>query len=548
MRYILFILCFSFTIPLFAQKKLDKYRVEFTDKNDSPYSVFRPQEFLSPRAIERRKKQGIAIEENDLPVNPQYLSKVRATGGTVLNVSKWFNSATVWAAADTLAKIEALPFVKQTTPIGRHRPLKTKKRKPKTREPGKEYKREPEPYGYAAAQIGMLNGHLLHYMGYAGDGMLIAVLDGGFTNVDIMPFFDTLRVDGRLLQSRDFVYNDDYAYEASQHGSQVLSTMAAKLPGLMIGTAPDATYVCIRTEEIGSELVVEEDNWVAGIEYADSLGADVSNTSLGYTTFDKKDMNYTYEDMNGEVALASRAADIAASKGILVVNSAGNSGSDAWKYIGVPADGDSVLAVGGVDRFEKKANFSSYGPSSDGDVKPNVSSMGLQTVVASIYSYDIGGASGTSFASPIMAGMAAALWQAFPEKNNMDIFDAIEQSGSQATVPDDELGYGIPDFFKAYMLLSNDLIPLGDEQFFIQPKAVGDELNFMFLTGEDNFNEIKIDIYNIFNKNIFSTKKKYLANTLVEESIPNVSNWLPGVYRAHIRVNDVVYRVALIKE
>ncbi len=547
MRYIILTLCLLCATPAFAQKKLDKYRVEFTDKNDSPYSVLKPQEFLSPRAIERRKRQGIGIEENDLPVNPQYLNEIRARGATVLNVSKWFNSATVWAERDTIAKIEALPFVKQTTPIGKYRRLKSKKRKPKTRDPGKEYTREEEPYGYGAMQIGMLNGHLLHYMGYAGDGMLVAVLDGGFTNVDIMPFFDTLRADGRLLESRDFVYNDNYAYEASQHGSQVLSTMAANLPGLMIGTAPDASYVCIRTEEVGSELVVEEDNWVAGIEYADSLGVDVSNTSLGYTTFDIKKMNYTYEDMDGETALASRAADIAASKGILVVNSAGNSGNDAWQYIGVPADGDSVMAVGGVDRFGKYASFSSIGPSADGDIKPNVSAVGFQTVVASIYDYDIGGASGTSFASPIMAGMAAALWQAFPEKNNMDIFRAIEQSASQADAPDTELGYGIPDFFKAYMMLSDRITPLGGEQIFIRPQALKDELTFMFLTENNNFNDIKIDIYNIFNKNIFSIQKTYLANTLVEENVP-VHDWQSGMYRAVVRVNDVVYRVGLMKE
>jgi len=547
MRYILLILCLLCAAPTFAQKKLNKYRVEFTDKNDSPYSVFKPQEYLSPRAIERRKRYSIGIEENDLPVNPRYLSEIRAVGGTVLNISKWFNSATVWVEADTLAKIAALPFVRQTTPIGKHRPSKNKNKIP-ARKPTKEYERTPEPYGYGGAQIGMLNGHLLHYMGYAGDGMLVAVLDGGFTNVNIMPFFDSLRADGRLLESRDMVFNDNYAYEASSHGSQVLSTMAANLPGLMIGTAPDATYVCIRTEEVGSELVVEEDNWVAGIEYADSLGVDVSNTSLGYTTFDQKSMNYTYENMTGSFALASRAADIAASKGILVVNSAGNSGNDAWKYVGVPADGDSVMAVAAVDRFGNRSNFSSLGPGAEGELKPNTAAMGSNTVVASLYDYDIGGANGTSFASPIMAGMAAALWQAFPEKNNMEIFDAIEQSGSQANAPDNELGFGIPDFFAAYLSLSAGLVPLIDAQVFIQPKPISDQLSFLFLTEENELNKIEINIYNIFNENVFSTKKKYPANAMVEEGISDVSDWQSGVYRANVRVNDVVYRVGLVKE
>ncbi len=547
MRLLLLISCLSLFSPLFAQKKFDKYRVEFTDKNDSPYSIFQAQEFLSPRAIERRKKQGISIDEMDLPITPIYLSQIRATGAKVLNVSKWFNTAIVHADEEAFAQIEQLPFVKKTTVVGKYRPQKYHFRKDKNRDPVSTYTRVSDYYGYAGQQIRMLNGHQLHDMGHRGDGIMVAVLDGGFTNVDIMPFFDSLRLDGRLLDSRDFVYDDDYAYEASSHGSQVLSTMAANLPGLMVGTAPDAAYICLRTEETGSELVVEEDNWAAGIEYADSLGVDVVNSSLGYTTFDKKKMNHTYADMCGDICRSSVAADIAASKGILVVNSAGNSGGDSWKYIGAPADGDSVMAVAAVDRYRQKAYFSSFGPGSDGSIKPNVAARGLETIVASLYSYQVDSSSGTSFASPVMAGMVASLWSAFPEKTNMDIMEAIELSATQAYAPDEKLGYGIPDFYRAYMLLSDNAIIMQGQANFTHPHPVRDHISFKLDMPSYNFNEVYVDVLNAYGRPMFQAKNKYLANEKVIERIPDVGDYPPGVYRAWIRVNERTYQVVFFK-
>jgi hypothetical protein len=372
-RIIAFLVFITFEM---SGQSLNKYWVQFTDKDDTPFSVLQPQEFLSPRAIDRRRKQGISIDFNDLPVTPKYVNTIKSLGGEVYLTSKWFNAVTVYIKDESmLQKIKTLPFVRKVEATGRYkkpRPM----RKKKNRDRNYNYPQINKYYGYGWNQISMLNGHLLHDIGYRGDGMLIAVLDGGFVNLDISPFFDSLRINHRLLKSRDFVDNDQWAYEASNHGFNVASTITSNLPGLLVGTSPDATMICLRTEEVGSELRIEEDNWVAAAEFADSIGADVINSSLGYTSFNKDYMNYSYQDMNGNKARISQGADIAASKGILVVNAAGNEGNGIWRYIGAPADADSVMTVGGVDRRGVKANFSSFGPTRDGRIKPNVSARG----------------------------------------------------------------------------------------------------------------------------------------------------------------------------
>lgn len=454
----LIMLAVIITAPLFSQP-LTKHWIQFTDKNDSPYSIDKPEAYLSERAIERRKRYNIKIDKNDLPVNPSYLNEVRKLGGVVYTTSKWFNAVTVFAPDDVLKKIIKLPFVKGAEAVGRYSKPRPKRSRAKTRDNGVKYEQYNEHYGYGDNQIKMLNGDLLHNMGYDGDKMMVAVLDGGFSNVDIMPFFDTLRASNRLLDGWDMVDNDSYVYESSSHGTQVLSTMGANLPGLLVGTAPGATYICIKTEDVRSELRIEEDNWVAGAEYADSLGVDVINSSLGYTSFNIKSMSHSYEDMNGKTSRATIGADIAASKGMLIVVSAGNEGGGKWKYMGAPADGNDVFAIGGVDRNEKRASFSSQGPTFDGRIKPNVMARGQQSVVASLYSYEVDSANGTSFASPILAGMVTSLWQAFPEKTNIEIMRAIEKSSDNYNTPDGKMGYGLPDFYRAYRILSGEDVP-----------------------------------------------------------------------------------------
>ncbi|MEZ4755764.1 MAG: S8 family serine peptidase [Flavobacteriales bacterium] len=440
-----------------AQTGPDLYWVQFTDKSNTPYSISTPEAFLSERAIARRQAQGIAIDELDLPVDPAYISAVLATGDVQLvNRSKWFNAITIRTMdAGALGAIGELPFVSQMR-MGAERPGATpvvdKLRAPAY--PFVERGGGEALYGPSFRQIEMLNGHLLHELEARGEGMLIGVLDSGFDRVNEIDGFTELRSREGIVAARDMVDHDGDVFNDHDHGRSVLSCMAANLPGLLVGTAPEADYVLVRTEEVAYERVVEEDNWVAGAEYCDSLGCDVLNTSLGYTTFDEGLGDHTYEDMNGATARISIAASIAASRGMIPVNSAGNSGSSAWYYIGAPADAADILAVGAVNSDAQVVPFSSRGPSSDGRVKPDVSAMGAGVTVLNGEPGGIAQVNGTSFSSPITAGLVACLWQLHPERTAQQIMHAVRQSASHWTTPNDSIGYGIPNFLQAHEFLA----------------------------------------------------------------------------------------------
>lgn len=437
-----------------ASSSLNYYWVTFTDKTGTPYSIDAPEAFLSPRAIQKRERLNIEVTAADFPPNPAYLEGLKAQGARVHHRSRWLNAATVACDSATAAALLALDYVQTVNYVGKYSGQKGPGVKPLKgmAKLGSEIKPD-EYYGYGAQQIKLINGDSLHQMGFDGSGVLVAVLDGGFTGVDQSPFFDSLRANEQLLPAVDIVDMDDVAWESSSHGTKVLSCMGANRPGLLVGTAPGATYICIKTEETRSETLTEECHWVAGIEYADSLGADVVNSSLGYTQFDENEMNYTLTDLNGRKSVASQAADIAASKGMLVVTSAGNEGSSAWRGLGVPADAAGALSIGATTLDGRRASFSSYGPTADRRIKPDVSAPGAWVTLADARNYQVTMGSGTSFASPITAGMVACLRQAFPTASVEEIYDAVRNSSSQADVPDASIGYGIPDFVKAYHLL-----------------------------------------------------------------------------------------------
>lgn len=469
MKQLVVILLISLNLSAFAQTNGTfnrKYWVQLTDKVGTPYSLSNPDAFLSTRAIDRRSKQGIGFKENDLPLNPAYVAQIQATGARVINQSKWFNAVTIELTDSTLLPIiEALPFVARTNKVAR-----VKQKSPADQfiadlmKMQEQYEADAAKklllaqgadafYGNGDQQIKMLNGDKLHQMGFQGKGIHIAVLDAGFYHVDQIVFFDSLRSSGRLLGTRDFVQGGTSVFEDNSHGLSVLSTMAGNIPGVFVGTAPKASYWLLRTEDADSENLIEEDNWVRGAEFADSVGVDVINSSLGYTVFDDSTASHTYSQLDGKTARITIGADIAASKGMLIVNSAGNSGADPWKYIGFPADGDSVLSIGAVDVNRNYASFSSQGPTPDGRIKPNVTAMGQQPYVITSGGMP-GKSNGTSFSSPILAGMSACLWQAHPEASAMEVFKAIEQSSDQYDAPDAKKGFGIPDFLKAHAILS----------------------------------------------------------------------------------------------
>lgn len=443
---------FSQTAPL-------KFWVQFTDKNNSPYDISNPSEYLSESAISLRMKNEISIDQTDLPVNPFYIDSIRVLEGvSVKHYSKWFNAITI-QIEDSSYLETVLPVISAFENVWQVKSVQTVKDQKLVIKGNNNEKSSSESistiYGPSYAQIAIHNGHLLHEIGLRGNGIKVGVFDSGFEGVNYLRAFSKLRDEGRLKFQYDVVDDDNSALNGGNHGKSVLSIMTAFMPDSIIGSAPEADYYLFRTEDGSSEHITEEDNWIRAAEMADSMGIQVINSSLGYTTFDLEENDHSYEDMDGNTTRISQAADIAASKGILIVNSAGNSGDDPWYYIGAPADADSILAVGAVSDKGEYAWFSSRGPSFDGDVKPNVCGVGYQTVYADL-TEGIKRGNGTSFSSPIIAGLVACLWQAFPEKSNMDIIKAIEESAHLNDNPNDSLGNGIPDFFQAYKKLSSN--------------------------------------------------------------------------------------------
>jgi len=462
-KHLLFFLLVLFSIPIFSQIAPDKYYIQFTDKNNSPYSLSHPEKFLTARALARRARFNIPIKENDIPVNPQYVQDVANTGVKILNTSRWLNGVTVYTADTAIIdSIKTFPFVKSTLKfaLAGQESGKFKKEALLPVYPSPAFKAVSTleaKYGAALTQIKQINGIYMHNKGFRGQGMVIAVLDAGYSYVQTQPLFDSLRNDHRILGTKDFVNPGGDVYPQHYHGRMVLSCMAADIPGTMIGTAPKASYWLLRSEDARSENVIEEYNWVSAAEFADSVGADVINSSLGYIAFDDTAFSHPYSDMDGKTCISTRGAEIAASKGMLVVNSAGNSGQDkAFPWIGAPADGDSVLTAGAVTAMGTRASFSSIGPTYDGRIKPTVMTMGQGDAVANSTD-SITHASGTSFSSPVLAGMSACLWEAHPHATNMQIIEALKRTASLAGNPNSLMGWGIPDFAKADAYLTEIL-------------------------------------------------------------------------------------------
>ena len=441
-----------------AQVATNIYWVQFTDKANSPYSVENPEAYLSQRALQRRANQGVVVDEYDIPVNPQYLQAVAGCGAQLLNPSKWLNGVSVYTDDPNVVEaIDALEFVSAVRNCVNH----PKAQEDKVRWLENEAKVTGNPvlardfYGGAHNQVYQLNVNLLHDMGFDGTGVVVAVLDGGFVGTEEQSCFDNMREEGRLLGVRDFVYGSNSVYTQSTHGTSCLSTMAAYDPNNMVGTAPKASYYLIHTEDGDSENIIEEYNWVSGAEYADSLGVDVCSTSLGYIDFDMAQWSHPVEHFDGHTAPMTIGAEIAASRGMICLNAAGNE-YGGFCTLGIPADAEHILTVGAVNASGSRADFSSVGPTYDGRIKPDVMAMGEGTYVASGYGdwWPYYNGSGTSFATPVLAGAVACLRQARPYATVQEICDAVRACSNRADNPDSYYGYGIPDFSQALELLS----------------------------------------------------------------------------------------------
>ena len=412
--------------------------VQFTDKNGSEHIA------LSEQAIAKRMERSIAIDSLDYAVSPLYIDSLQSIGCHIYHTSRWMNGATIETDSNTIRKIAAWRFV-DSIYLTRGNIFNIPFASFRKRQVENEYE---ETTWLSDGQIEQLNLHMLHNAGFFGQGKTIGVIDGGFQNVTSLSAFDAVRE--QILGIYDTTDDkDSITGPTGSHGTKCFSTIAAITPEYQ-GAATSANYYLIRSEEYYTESPKEMDNWVTAIELADSLGVDIVSSSLGYAMFDDSRLTLSYDDMDGQSTRCTRAANIAAQKGMLVIVAAGNEGDNSWHYISAPSDAADIITVGAVDQYDGIAKFSSWGPTADGRTKPEVCARGYQTAVINTMNSSVVYGNGTSFACPIIAGLAACLWSALPNANNMEIREIIIQSADRYSQPHDQYGYGIPDAWKAY--------------------------------------------------------------------------------------------------
>lgn len=453
-----------------------------------------------------------------------------------------------------LNAILALPFVSGSANVGRYSSSGIPSRKMEV-EPASQKIESQIPkrttafnYGNSLNQVAMLGGDAMHAAGFTGQGVLIAVLDAGFSNANNIAPLDSLFTSGRIVGTWDFVDNEQDVFDDDAHGSMVLSVMGGNSPGELIGTAPHASYLLLRSENAPAEAIIEEYNWASAAEYADSAGAHIINSSLGYTVFDDPVQNHTYANLDGNTTPITRAADIASAKGMVVCNSAGNEGNGSWFRISAPADADSILAVGAVDAAGLNVGFSGKGPSADGRVKPDVSAEGFGTIVADPWNgTGVFGASGTSFSSPLTAGMVATLWQCSPNSSSQSLVNAIRQSASQFSNPDSLLGYGIPDFVVACMMLSgiNPALSENGEALIIDGNPFTNELIFSYFSKTASTGTAYL--YDITGRKVWQSNLDIAPMSNNKTSIPT-TNLSKGVYILSISSGEDVQTKQVIKQ
>lgn len=520
--------------------------VTFTDKDSSNFALENPAEFLSENALARRTFFNIPVDYTDLPVSGYYASQIQNLNAEVQHKSKWLNGVVVFTENESFsAEALQLPFVKAVRAIKLPSPKSVQDKLNYEQLNFRNIKNSNEhpQFGASENQLTMIAGHRLHEIDLKGQGIDIAVMDNGFQNVNSNIFFESGNNQNRITPVYNFVLNSTDVYAVGNHGSAVVSTMAANKFGNFVGTAPDANYYLFVTEDNFSEGIHEEINWALAAEMVDSmLGINVIiTTSLGYSNgFDNAADEYTYADMDGNTAIITVAANLAASKGMLVVNSAGNSGNDSWRYITAPADGQKVLAVGAVGPDGLVSSFSSRGPNFVGDVKPNVMAQGANVAIVN-KDGAIVASNGTSFSCPIISGMAACLWQGFPEKSSFDIFKAIQKSSSFYNRPNNDYGYGIPNFKIAYELLRTDFNLDSQETFLVYPNPFESTLNVAFYFPEND--KYSLFVYDLAGKKWFSKKNMTNGFFVFEElgSLP------AGNYILRIKGGNRVVQEKLIK-
>ncbi len=536
MKKILIFLFLFTSIVGFSQQDAWVY---FNDKPDAATYLSNPLTMLTQKSLDRRTAQNIALDEKDVPIFPSYITQItNATGITVKAKSKWLNALHVRGSVENIQSLATLSFVNSiqfananlnTNTSGKSASIAQFQAINKTLDTQITF-----AYGNSSNQINMLGGDLLHQQNFTGSGKTIAVMDSGFPGVNTATPFQRLFTNNLVLGGYNYVGQSTNFYTGGNHGTLVLSTMGGYVENSLVGTAPDASYYLFITEDIASENPVEESYWVEAAEEADRLGVDIINTSLGYFGYDNPNYSHTYEDMNGISTFISRGADVAFSRGIICVTSAGNSGSTSNPHISAPADAINSLGIGAVSASGLYANFSSIGPSFDGRVKPDVVAQGVQAVVAN-ETGNIGLANGTSFSGPITAGMVACLWQALPNKTNAEIIQIIKESASIYANPSPQLGYGIPNYNTA-LSTTLGINSMDKESVLLYPNPVNDVLNLNLFSKNSS-----IEIYSVLGQKILETKV-----TSENISIP-VSHLSSGIYFCKINSGTLTITKKIIK-
>ncbi|WP_457616078.1 S8 family serine peptidase [Lutibacter sp.] len=516
--------------------------VYFNDKPSEATYIANPLTMLSQRALDRRTRYNITLDTRDVPIEASYITQVKnATGITVLAKSKWLNALHVQGTQTDINNLLTFSFVSSVEFANKSLNQSGKQKVTSqytSRSNDKLDFTTDFNYGNAANQIQMLKGNVLHQNNYTGQGMQIAIIDAGFPNVDTYAAFQRIRDNNQILGGYDFVNRSTNFYTGHYHGMAVLSTIAGYIDNQFVGTAPDAEFYLFISEDVTQEAPIEESLWVEAAEKADSLGVDVINTSLGYTTFDNPNYNYTYADMNGSTTFISRGAEIAFSRGMILVNAAGNEGTSAWHYISAPADASSVLSIGAVDPSGTIASFSSYGPTADNRIKPDVCAEGASVYIIDSFG-NIATSNGTSFASPIMTGVVACLWQAFPDKTNAEITQLIKQSAHLYSTPTDQEGYGIPNFESIYNSLAVVDTEIPVTELSLYPNPTEGLINVAFPAQTET---VKISIYNLLGKLV-------LTETLTRNNpSTSISNLSSGLYMAQLLYDNKIKVIKILKK
>ncbi|HEX6891257.1 MAG TPA: S8 family serine peptidase [Chryseolinea sp.] len=516
----------------------NRYMVFFKDKAASSFSTSQPLEFLSQRAVDRRVRQGISVNEQDIPVNENYVEAVSEAGANVFFRTRWMNGVLVQCDASLIPTLEDLSFVDRVEFVAPN-----KKLLPNGRSKAHQRTKGAKLAGKTQIQLEMIGLDEMQSAGYKGETIYIGIFDSGFQGVDgALPFqhiFTEGRIDVGL--SKDFVFNSDDVFQYDEHGTEVFSVIAAFQDGNFIGGSYEANYQLYVTEDVNTEYRIEEYNWVFAAERADSSGVDVINSSLGYYDFDDTSMNYSKNEMNGETTVITRAAQFATDRGIVVVCSAGNEGTLPWQTITAPADARDVLAVASVNSVGQRSTTSSVGPSADGRIKPDVAALGVNTSVIKPDG-SAGSASGTSLASPLVASLVAGVWQRYPQLTNKEVVEAVRRSASQAESPDFLIGYGIPNFMAVVNYL--DERPQ-DNPFEVYPNPVlADTLTIRpFDPGQ--ITSCRVEILSSQGQLVHSTEAEF--SWLNRTYTANLSQFAAGMYYLRILWGEKRYTFKLVK-